>query len=226
MLGILEVSIVGGIALAGIDRLRRRQITSADGAFNVRKKVVALLDDLQSLTTDVTLAVEAAWQPVAPTERSFVPRHQPKRYLVSLLASDPLVPASRRVQSTLLYADQSPWKEQTVPEVELEGAQGMMPTTTPAGKLGMADARLVARYVRRYWSPYAVIGITTGVALIGFSAYRLLFARTLQVVADRALTAGGGAAIKRAITTLAVALPATVGITLVGERLGARLSYN
>lgn len=191
-----------GSALVGYGRLHYRQ----------RQPSAILLIDVLRAPEPVILVQ-------APTRK-----HKRRKWLFQKVAPDQIVPRSRRVQGELLYTTYSPWKEHELAAVLTTATPLIDQNTTPENRLDMDDVRLVARYVRRYWSPYAVIGVATGVALMSFSAYRLLFARTLQVVADHAWLPGSALLIKGAVLKLAVVLPLSVGVLILGERLGARLS--
>jgi ATP-binding cassette subfamily B protein len=224
MIGVLELGVVGGVAALGVRRLRQRHSLNRTQATDVRSAAAELLADAQALGNDLVNGADDAYHRLTQTSRALPRLGNAKGRLVDLLKPDIWVPHSGRVQSTILYGEISPWKEYVIPLAADNDRQRVEPAPALEGKLGLRDARLVARYVRRYWSPYAVVGVATGVALMSFSAYRLLFARTLQVVADGALTPGGALLIKGAVIKLAVALPLSVGVLLLGERLGARLS--
>lgn len=150
--------------------------------------------------------------------------YETKTKLLNFLIPDEWIPLSPKIQNVLRYTEISPWKEHAILTAADKHIQEPKQEPAPNSKLKLSDVRIVARYVRRYWSPYAVVGVTTGVALMSFSAYRLLFARTLQVVADGVLVPNGALLIKGAVIKLVVALPLSLGILLLGERLGARLS--
>lgn len=223
MLGILELGVAGGVTVLGVRRLRQRQNGDQAAPFDLRTEAAAFVADAQTVGNELFSAVDDTWRRLA-TQQPGRSHRQPKATLANILTPDRLVPPSPKVQSALLYTDRSPWKEHGLPSSADDSDHALVQVIAPESKLGLSDARLVARYVRRYWSPYAVVGVATGVALMSFSAYRLLFASTLQVVADGALTTGGALLIKGAVIKLAIALPLSVGILLLGERLGARLS--
>lgn len=192
MLGVLEISLVGGVAALGVRRMRHRQALNAIEKTDERSRSTALITDMQTMGNSLVNAVDDTYQRLVHSVRTSIPSSNTKRPLINLLKPDAWVPSSLKVQSTLRYTAISPWKEHEVATLTTDDAQPLLQMTALESKFGLSDARLVARYVRRYWSPYAVVGVATGVMLMGFSAYRLLFAHTLQVVADGALTAGGG----------------------------------
>ena len=83
-------------------------------------------------------------------------------YLAKKLAPDRFVPASDKVCREVPYADRSPWKSHVVPEDVVSAEKGIAGDSTTV----MDDARLLGKYVRRYWHPYWSIGVIAG---IGFA---------------------------------------------------------
>ncbi len=148
--------------------------------------------------------------------------------LIQILSPDRLIPPSPKVQNEIIYAAQSPWKEHVIEVAPANKDETMGETmgkvSEKADKFSYDDMRLVMRYVRRYWSPYAVISVATGVALMSFAGYQLFYAYTMKVAVDNILVAGGWVLVRNALIKLAIALPAAVGLMLAGEWLGARLS--
>ena len=198
-----------------------------------RKPLVKVIALARFAHLNSSLTGEAPPTPVAPDTDSLNTStklwmgrtpYETKTKLLNLFIPDQWIPSSPKIQNVLRYTEISPWKEHAILTPADKHIQEPKQEPAPNSKLKLSDARIVARYVRRYWSPYAVVGVTTGVALMSFSAYRLLFARTLQVVADGILVPSGVLLIKGAVIKLFVALPLSVGILLLGERLGARLS--
>lgn len=144
--------------------------------------------------------------------------------LAQILSLDRLIPPSPKVQNEIMYAAQSPWKEHVIEVALANEDETMGRATEQEDKFSYDDVRLVMRYVRRYWSPYVVMGVATGVGLMSFAGYQLFYAYTMKVVVDNALVAGGWVLVRNALIKLAIALPAAVGLMLGGEWLGARLS--
>jgi ATP-binding cassette subfamily B protein len=143
----------------------------------------------------------------------------PRKLADSFVAPDAFVPPSPKVQSTLCYADQSPWKDQVVTPatVDQSAAQTVY--------MQLKDLPLFLRYARTYWSPYWKIGVVGAAGLMAPALYRLLlFSRGLQTVVDNVAIVGGSLAIKKALSQLAVGIPVTIGMSTLGERLASRLS--
>lgn len=237
----LENNLVNGVRAAGIRQTRHRQIPPTTEVVEVGPSGIAFITDMQSIGRHLIDAVDDTYdwfthperEPLQPnnTRRRLIDlltsNTQPnktKRSLIDLLTPDRWIPPSRKVQSSLLYTDVSPWKEHEATTPTGDDTPLLMQITATENSFGLDDFRLVARYVRRYWSPYAVAGVSTGIALMSFSFYRLLFARTLKVLADSALIPGMALLIKGTVTQLVIAMPLSVGMILLGERLGARLS--
>ena len=154
MLGVLELSVIGGVATLGIRQLRHRRTPNATKAVDMRSDAVALMTDVQALGNDLAHAVDDNYHRLMRTGRA-------KGTLIDLLRPDAWVPPSPKVQSALLYTEISPWKEHVLPIAADDDTQLLMQATAPDGKLGLSDAQLVARYVRSYWSPYAVVVVAT-----------------------------------------------------------------
>ena len=141
----------------------------------------------------------------------------PKRLLLlkqragSFATPDTFVPPSPKVQSTLRYVDQSPWKEQVV--VPLTTEQSAAQTV----RMQLSDVPLFLRYARTYWSPYLMIGVVGAAGLMAPALYRLLlFSRGLQTVVDSVAVVGGGLAVRHVLTQLAVGIPVTIGMSTLG----------
>ena len=237
----LENNLVNGVTAAGIRQTRHHQIPPTTEVVEIGLGGVAFINDVQSMGRHLINSVDDTYEWLTHQERwplqpsngkhklidSLASNKQPnstKRRWIDLLTPDRWIPPSRKVQSSLLYTDVSPWKEHEATTPTGDDTPLLMQITATENRFGLNDFRLVARYVRRYWSPYAVAGVSTGIALMSFSFYRLLFARTLKVLADSALIPGAALLIKGTVTQLVIAMPLSVGMVLLGERLGARLS--
>ncbi|MEM7134079.1 MAG: ABC transporter ATP-binding protein [Chloroflexota bacterium] len=152
------------------------------------------------------------WQPPTPN-------------LAQMLRPDRLVPPSSRLHRDLAYADRSPWKNQVVPregDRQEDGAQQELGGTRDDRTL-IHDVGLMGKYIRTYWSPYWAIGLVSGVGLMGSSIYHLFYAQALRVIVDIG-TGRGTSLMLGTLMKLAIALPTTLGLALVGERLTARLT--
>jgi ATP-binding cassette subfamily B protein len=236
-----EINLINGVTAAGIRQVPHQQTAATAEAIETGSGSTVLIADVQSIGQHLINTIDGTYEWLRYPERGpLQPRNSrrrlidlltsnkqpsgPKPKLIDLLTPDSWIPASQKVQSTLIYPDVSPWKEHQAATPVRDDSPLLVQMTAAERKFGLSDARLVARYVRRYWSPYAVAGASTGMALMSFSAYRILYARTLQVLADSALVPGAALLIKGAVARLIVAMPLSVGVMLLGERLGARLS--
>ena len=237
----LENSIIHRVMAGGARQIDHRQTPITAESLELNSGATALINDVQSMGRHLINSVDDTYEWLTHQERwplqpsngkhklidSLASNKQPnstKRRWIDLLTPDRWIPPSRKVQSSLLYTDVSPWKEHEATTPTGDDTPLLMQITATENRFGLNDFRLVARYVRRYWSPYAVAGVSTGIALMSFSFYRLLFARTLKVLADSALIPGAALLIKGTVTQLVIAMPLSVGMVLLGERLGARLS--
>ena len=138
--------------------------------------------------------------------------------LASKLSPDRFVPASRKVHGDVPYADRSPWKDHVVMVNGVRVQDGAEHVTTL-----MDEARLVGKYIYTYWSPYWAIGIASGLLLMSGAVYRLLAAQALRVIVDVG-TRRGAVVMFTELAKLAIALPTTFGLVVLGQRLSARLN--
>ena len=236
-----EINLINGVTAAGSHQVPHQQTAATAETIETGSGSTVLIADMQSISQHLINTIDGTYEWLRHPERGLLqPRNsrrrlidlltsnkQPsgsKRKFIDLLVPDSWVPASKKVQSTLLYPDVSPWKEQQVATPVKDDSPLLVQMSAEERKFGLSDARLVARYVRRYWSPYAVAFASTGMAMMSFSAYRILYAHTLQVLVDSALVPGAALLIKGTVARLIVAMPLSVGVMLLGERLGARVS--
>ncbi|MEM7537908.1 MAG: ABC transporter ATP-binding protein [Chloroflexota bacterium] len=122
-----------------------------------------------------------------------------------------------------MHTSLSPWHQQ-MPDAQSTVEHQHTDSFTQDTQFSMDDVHVSIHYIRRYWSPYMLTGIVTGVTLMSLAAYQLLYAYTLQIVIDNVLVQGHQTLITNALLKLFGALPFALGGMLFGERLGARLS--
>ncbi len=135
-------------------------------------------------------------------------------HLTQKLLPDQLVPNSQKIQATPSHLkNYSPWHNRV--------AQSSVTPEKPNKIINqlLSDLRLIFKYMRTYWSPYWGISVVSTLCLIAKPAYQLLAAQKLGVAIDQ-----GGAALVDTAILLASLLPIAFGLSLLGERLSARLS--
>jgi len=137
------------------------------------------------------------------------------------LISGGLVPSSPKVQSEVLYAEQSPWRQQVR---DAEVVEDIEQTETQKTTMQFSNLRLTFNYIHTYWSPYWVAGAAAVAGLITIPLNTLFIAQTIQIVTDNAVKPGGLALIRVALGRLIIVFPFLLLGMLVGERLAARLS--
>ena len=70
MLGVLELSVIGGVATLGIRQLRHRRTPNATKAVDMRSDAVALMTDVQALGNDLAHAVDDNYHRLMRTGRA------------------------------------------------------------------------------------------------------------------------------------------------------------
>lgn len=135
-------------------------------------------------------------------------------HLTQKLLPDQLVPNSQKIQATPSHLkNYSPWHNRV--------AHSSVTPEQPNKIINqlLSDLRLIFKYMRTYWSPYWGISVFSTLCLIAKPAYQLLAAQKLGFAIDQ-----GGAALVDTAILLASLLPIAFGLSLLGERLSARLS--
>lgn len=145
------------------------------------------------------------------------------------LQVDKFVPISRQLQDPLFQTDLSPWAEKKITlGAQLDKAK--IATHQPAKQDAQQTEDSLSdnlhrlwRYIIKYWRPYWGVAVVSGASLMVFGLYETTFAYALKVIADGATSANGLAAVFPVVQKLLIAFPVVALVTIVGERVNARL---
>ena len=141
---------------------------------------------------------------------------QVKNNLTQKLTPYNLVIGLPKVKLEDLYSDRSPWKDRVIELPEKSTEENSWFDTIRKLK---DDLNIVLKYMSNYWSPYWFISTISCICLMSLSAYQLFFSQILGIIVDQ-----GASTMINSVIKLAVGLPLSLALILLGERIAARLT--